>query len=30
MGDSSSAEGDDWREDGEGHEEHLTCVPIAT
>lgn len=30
MGDSSTAGEDDWGEDGEDHEEHLTSVSIAT
>ena len=28
MGDSSTAEGDDWGKDGKDHEEHLTSVSI--
>ena len=30
MGDSSCTEGDDWEDDGEGYEEHLTYFPAIT
>jgi len=30
MGDTSGAEGDDWKEDGDDLKDYLTCVPSAT